>query len=154
MKFRESQQLESAIDSVFEDANAAVLSAATIARLAQLVTVWASGYLEATCREVIIDYTRGRADPTIVNYVSRTLQRFHNPNWENLYGLMRNLDEIAAEKLMRFADGQIKASVNSIVTNRHRIAHGRSTQMSMAQVKGYFGDARQLAQKMRQLFLS
>ena len=152
MSFRDSARLESAIASVLEDSSELDLSAATLARLAQLVTVWASGYLEATCREVVLDYTKKRADDSVVNYVSRTLDRFHNPRFEKILDLLRGLDEDSADLIMRFADGQIKVSVNSIVANRHRIAHGKSTQISMAQVLGYYGDAQRLARRMKEVF--
>ena len=121
--------------------------------LAQIVTVWVSGYLESACREVMLDYTKRRADENIVNYVSHTLSRFSNPRMGRILDLFRGMDHEAADKLKEFADGQIEASVNSIVSNRNRIAHGRSTQITMAQVKAYYEDAQRLANKMRKLFM-
>ena len=152
MNFRETQRLEAAIVSVFEDSTAQELSAATISKLAQLATVLASGYLEATCREVVLEYTRKRANENIVHFVSRSVGRFANPKMDKMLDLLRSLDEGCANELSQFVEGQLSASVNSIVANRHRIAHGRSTQISMAQVKGYFADAQRVARKMSQLF--
>lgn len=67
--------------------------------------------------------------------------------------LLRAMDNEAAEELKEFADGKITASVNSIVSNRNRIAHGRSTQITMSQIKGYYEDAQEFAKKMRKLFV-
>ena len=125
---------------------------ATLSWLAQLTTVWVSGYLESACREAVLAYTSKRANENIVNYVSHTLDRFSNPKMDKILHLFQAVDQDATDKLKGFADGKIKASVNSIVSNRHRIAHGRSTQITIAQVRSYYGDARRLATKMNELF--
>lgn len=145
-------RLESAIKSVFHDCDSQEMDAVTLGRLAQLVAVWASGYLESACREVVLAYASRRADEAVVNYVGRTLDRFSNPRMNRILELLRAFDEDATDELKMFAGGKIEASVNSIVSNRHRIAHGRSSQITMIQVKGYYEDARQLASKMRELF--
>ena len=152
MSFRDRIRLESAINSVFQDCDSREMAAVTLGRLAQLVAVWASGYLEATCREVVLAYVSRRADENVVNYVSRTLDRFSNPKMDKILELLHGVDQDATDELRIFADGRIEASVNSIVSNRHRIAHGRSSQITMVQVKGYYEDARQLAKKMKELF--
>lgn len=125
---------------------------ATLSWLAQLTTVWVSGYLESACREAVLAYTSKRANENVVNYVSHTLDRFSNPKMDKILHLFQAVDQDATDKLKGFADGKIKASVNSIVSNRHRIAHGRSTQITIAQVRSYYGDARRLATKMNELF--
>ena len=42
---------------------------ATLSWLAQLTTVWVSGYLESACREAVLAYTSKRANENVVNYV-------------------------------------------------------------------------------------
>ena len=123
-----------------------------LSRLAQLITVWASGYLESACREVVLAYTTKRADESVVNYVSHTLDRFANPSMDKIVRLLGAVDQDATDELKDFADGSVEASVDSIVSNRHRIAHGRSTQITMVQIRMYYSDARGLARKMRELF--
>lgn len=153
MSYRDRRRLESHIDSVFRDCDSYKFPMETLGYLAQIITVWVSGYLESACREVVLDYTKRRADDSIVNYVSHTLNRFSNPRMDRIMELLRAVDDDAADKLKEFADGKIAASVNSIVSNRNRIAHGRSTQITMIQVKGYYEDTQQLAKKMRNLFV-
>ena len=100
----------------------------------------------------MLAYTSKRANENVVNYVSHTLDRFSNPKMDKILHLFQAVDQDATDKLKGFADGKIKASVNRIVSNRHRIAHGRSTQITIAQVRSYYGDARRLATKMNELF--
>lgn len=152
MSFRDRMRLESAINSVFQDCDSREMGAVTLGRLAQLVTVWASGYLESACREIVLGYAGRRADENVVNYISRTLDKFSNPKMHKILELLHAVDHDATDELRLFADGRIEASVNSIVSNRHRIAHGRSSQITMVQVKGYYEDARRLTKKMKELF--
>lgn len=151
MSIRDSQRLEHAIQTVRGQAQSAELTDETVARLAQLVTVWASGYLEAMCRETVLAYTSRRAQPTIVNFVAQNLKRFQNPKLGKILSLIEGLDGEAARKLEDYAEGRIKASVNSIVGRRNEIAHGRSSQISMGQIGSYFDDARKFARKMRRV---
>ena len=151
MSFRDSKRLETAIDSARDEAASPQLSEENRARLAQLMTVWASGYLEAVCRDAVLAYTKNRAHPNVVNFVSRSLNRFQNPRMENILTLVRGIDSNIADDLGNYADGSIEESVNSIVGIRHRIAHGRSANISVGRVTQYFEDAKKLARKMEDL---
>ena len=148
--FGDSHRLEAAIDSARADAHE--LSNENQSRLAQLMTIWASGYLEATCREVLRAYARHRSDPSVLRFVSRNLERFRSPTMDNVLNLIRSFDEDRARQLEDFASGSIKESVNGMVAQRHRIAHGRSTDTTIARVSQQFEDARKMANKLKALF--
>lgn len=151
MSFQDSRRLETAIDSVRNDAASSQLSEATKAWLAQLMTIWASGYLEAMCRGAVLEYTRKRANPKVVNFVSRSLDRLPNPRMDNILKLVRRLDSDVADDLRDFVDESITTSVNSIVGVRNRIAHGRSANISVGRITEYFDNARKFARKMEEL---
>lgn len=151
MSFKETKQLENAIDAARSEANLRQLSDENKARLAQLMTVWASGYLEATCREVLLAYTKKRAQPNIVNFVSQKLSRTPSPKMENILQLIQEFDLSAANELKSFTDDSIKDSVNSIVGLRNRIVHGQSQDVSVGRITQYFDNAKKLARKMEEL---
>lgn len=151
MSFQDSRRLETAIDSARNDAASSQLSDATRAWLAQLMTIWASGYLEAMCRGAVLEYTRKRADPKVVNFVRWSLDRLPNPRMDNILSLVQRLDRDVADALRDFVDESINESVNSIVGLRNRIAHGRSANISVEQITEYFDNARKFARKMEEL---
>lgn len=151
MSFQDSRRLETAIDSARNDAASSQLSDATRAWLAQLMTIWASGYLEAMCRGAVLEYTRKRADPKVVNFVRWGLDRLPNPRMDNILSLVQRLDRDVADALRDFVDESINESVNSIVGLRNRIAHGRSANISVEQITEYFDNARKFARKMEEL---
>ena len=148
--FGDSNRLEAAINSARADAHK--LSSENQSRLAQLMTIWASGYLEATCREVLRAYARQRSDPRVLRFVSRNLDRFRTPNMDNILNLVRSFDEDRARQLEDFASGSIKESVNGMVAQRHRIAHGRSTDTTIVRVSHQFEDAKKITNKLKALF--
>lgn len=147
----DSTRLEVAFESMLEEANAA--SDKNQSYLAQLMTIWASGYLEARCREVIGTYTTRRAQPNIAKYVRHDLDRFSNPKMGKIIELVRRFDKNVSDELESFAEGQIREGIDSIVSNRHKIAHGRPSQISIAAITRYFHDAREFARKMEALLL-
>lgn len=147
MSFRDSQRLENAIDSARNEAPR--LSDENQARLAQLMTVLASGYLEATCREVLKAYAAQRADPSVVRYVSANLERFNSPKIDNILTLVGSFDPGRERDLKQFVEGpshgdenSVKESINSIVGLRNQIAHGRPIDVSIGRVARYFEDAK------------
>ena len=150
MSFRESRYLENTISSARDEARN--LSEGGRSWLAQLMTVWASGYLEATCRDVLRTYAEQRAEPSVARFVSRNLDRFSSPKMENILTLVRSFDKNRADDLEEFADGSVKESVNSIVGLRNQIAHGRPTNVSVGRISQYFEDAKKFARKLETLF--
>ena len=150
MSFRDSRYLENAISSAHDEARN--LSEEGQSWLAQLMTVWASGYLEATCRDVLRTYAEQRAEPSVVRFVSRSLSRSRSPNMENILTLVRSFDKSRADELEEFVDGSVKESVNSIVGLRNQIAHGRPTSISVGRIWQYFEDAKKFDRKLVTLF--
>ena len=148
MTVRDSQTLK--IASAHEEANS--LSDENQARLAQLMTVWISGYLEVICRDILLTYVEETSDKGVARFVGSRLKRIRSPEAKNILDLVRSFDEERAEKLKKFLEGEIKESVDSVVNLRHQIAHGRSTNTTIKTTKKQFDDSQKLEEKLRELF--
>lgn len=114
------------------------------ARLAQPMTIWASGYLEASCRQIVVRYAERRSAPGVVRLVNRQMQRFTNPKMDRILGLVRSFEREKADALEAFAGGEITESVNSIVGIRNDLAHGRRASVSVSQIVRHFERARRM----------
>lgn len=154
MSFKDSRRLETTIVSIREEARE--LSIATQSKLAQLMTILASGYLEAMCRELLLDYVKQHADEKVYRFADRSLKRFTNPNMERIIRLVESFDKDSARELTEFTregDGvRIRESVNGIVAQRNIIAHGRLSNTTIANIDQQFQDAKRLTDKLRRLF--
>lgn len=154
MRTHDSQRLEQAIASAARFASENQASIERLSWIAQIMTVWASGYLEASCRETVLRYARASSSPGVFNYVGHQLKYFRSPKTNEMLDLIALFDRTVADKLREFAQGQISASIDSIVTHRHALAHGRNAQVTVARINAYFADAQRFARKMRTLLLT
>jgi len=116
------------------------------------MTIWVSGYLEVTCRDVLLTYTERKSDEAVTRFVNQNLQRMRNPNTEQILSLVRSFDKDRANELKEFFQGRIKESVDGVVALRNQIAHGGFAYTTIAKVKAQFDDSRELAGKLRELF--
>jgi len=131
------------IDNLFKKA-ASIADRAEQAEWAKYLCVLVSGYIEESLRVLLDQYIRRRAAPVIQNFVwgeikditncktskiASVLQRF-NPTWENDF-----LNDIQAKS--RIVD-EIKNSVDSVIANRHLIAHGKNTGLGYAAISTYY----------------
>ena len=151
MRFGDSHRLEEAIGAARVEAGE--LSIENQSRLAQLMTIWGSGYLEAKCREILRRYVERHANPTVRRFVSQNLERFNNPKADKIFDLVRSFDKNKANQLEDFARGSISESVNGMIAQRHRIAHGRSTDTTVMRICQQFDDVKKFANKLENLFL-
>ena len=154
MRADDSKRLERAIRRALASARGRRFSTEQLSWLAQLMTVWASGYLEASCRETVLEYAEARSAPGVLNYVDHQMRFFRSPRTNQMIELVGLFDAGVASELREFADGRIGASIDSIVTTRHALAHGRDAQVTVAGVRRYFEDATKFIRKMQVLMAS
>ena len=150
MSVRDARILETSIDSTYQEA--LELADENQFRLAQLMTIWVSGYLEITCRDVLLTYTERKSDEAVARFVGQNLQRMRGPNTEEIFKLVRSFDKDRANELKEFFQGRIKESVDGVVALRNQIAHGGPANTTIANVKTQFEDSKRLAGKLKELF--
>jgi hypothetical protein len=108
---------------------------------ARYLCILVSGYLETSVRAIYGEYTSKRADENVANYVSSRLGSFQSPKMGNILELTRAFSRQWAEELENATEGELKESVDSIVANRHNIAHGRDVGISYVTIREYYQNA-------------
>ena len=151
MSSRDARILEISIDSACQEAGE--LSYENQSRLAQLIVIWISGYLEVICRDVLLTYTEKNSDEAVTKFVDKNLRKMPSPKTDEILKLIRSFDENRANELKEFYQGRIKASIDGLITLRNEIAHGKpSPSATIVSVKKQFDDSRKLATKLKELF--
>ena len=140
-------RLEAGIDAIRREVDSQDMSDDSKSRLAQLV-------LEATCRELLLEYARRRAHADVVGYVSWQLERFRSPNIGRMTDEVGKFDSRIAKELRQFSQGRMGESINIIVSMRHTVAHGRRPDMSLDRLLKHFDQAQKFAAKMEELLTS
>lgn len=108
---------------------------------ARYLCVLVSGFIEAAVRSIYGQYAKDKAAPYVANYVERELEYFQNPSMGKILEIARAFSPAWETELRAASEGAPRDAVDSIVANRHNIAHGRVTGISYVQVREYYGRA-------------
>jgi hypothetical protein len=107
------------------------------AELTKHLCVLTAGFLEVTCRDILSKYASKRCSSEISRFVGSVLSGFRNPKVGKIQELLSEFDATKAERWMRSLSDEEADAVDSIVNNRHQIAHGRSIGLSFSVFERY-----------------
>jgi hypothetical protein len=109
------------------------------AHWARYLCILVAGFLEVSLRLLFSAYARHSASPRVHRYVESRLKSLQNPKAETVEQLAGQFDPgwQTAIKLFLEAKGR-KDAIDSIMANRHLIAHGRDSGITTANVNRYF----------------
>jgi hypothetical protein len=105
---------------------------------AKYLCVLVSGFFENAVVALVLHYAEQRSAPEIASFVERQLDRWTNPNTEKVLALFGSFSSDWRTELEGFLVDERKDSVNSLVSLRHKIAHGESVGTSLSQVRAHF----------------
>jgi hypothetical protein len=83
-------------------------------------------------------YISERCPPDIANYASSQLNYFQTANAENITKLLASFNKNWEAGLTAFLTDERRAAVNSVVGNRHRIAHGLDVSVTIHQLSQWY----------------
>lgn len=109
------------------------------AHWARYLCVLAAGFLENALSDVYSRYAKASANAQVSNYVEAMLVKIQNPKSSKFLDTARAFDRSWEESLATFIEvGGRKDAIDAIMANRHLIAHGKDSVISLARVKEYF----------------
>ena len=111
--------------------------------------VLVSGFLENSVRITYTEYARNRSDLSVANFVESRLRQFQNPKMGAILDLAAGFNQDWKQRLENDTKGQLSESVNSIVGNRHKIAHGESVGLTLQTLNQYYADALRVVDLLR-----
>ncbi len=139
------------IDALFAKADGLSNDAELLAHWAKYLCVLVCGFLENSVELCLATYSKKRGDENINNFVSSQLRSFQNPKMGKIVELFGTFSKAWEAELKGETDGRILDAVNSIVANRHMIAHGGASQLSMLSLKAYYADVVRLVEIMQRI---
>lgn len=101
--------------------------------------VLAAGFLENAISAIYIELASRSSSPHVASYAGRMLEKIKNPKSKMFIETAGAFNKSWGEELRDFFNEkpEIKEAIDSIMTNRHLIAHGKNTSVSLARVKEY-----------------
>jgi len=117
--------------------------------LARYLCVLTSGYLEEAIKILIQDYVTTQASPTVANHINSTTGNLTNLNSEKIGQLLSSFSSKWKDEFDSCLSEEEKDAINSVVANRHLIAHGRNVGVSYARIKDWHKDTKRVIDKIR-----
>jgi len=108
------------------------------AHLARHLCVLSAGFIEESLRIILTTYVKDRCDARCRAFVEKHLDRAPNPRPGNIAELLGSFDPLWQKSVETFfltADGD--GAIGSLIANRHLIAHGRDSQVTLRRVKDW-----------------
>lgn len=129
---------QQAIDSLLAAASELPPGDPAQAYITQFACVRISGFIERAVVEIYYNYANAR-QPVFGRFASRRLDRQSNPNAENLCQLAGDFVSEWEAGLREFLEiNGRRDAINSVVTNRHRIAHGETANFGLSQLREWY----------------
>lgn len=108
------------------------------AHWSRYVCVLVAGFLENAHLELFGRYARSCSSPDVGRYVEATLKRIRNPKAGRFLETARAFNPAWEPPLKEFLeDNGRKDAIDSVMANRHLIAHGKDCDISLVRVTDY-----------------
>jgi hypothetical protein len=120
--------------------------------MTKYLCVLSSGLLEVTIREILTQFANRRSAPPVQRFVASRLADFQSAKLGSIMELLQAFDPSNAGRWRTGLSDEQADSIDSIVNNRHQIAHGRSIGLSFDVFQRYHGHAVQALQTMETYF--
>lgn len=105
---------------------------------AKYTCVVMSGYIENSIQEILRSFTEERCPSQVLNYTSSQLRFFQSGTVENILKVVGSFDRTWELDLTAFITEERRAAINSIIGNRHRIAHGLDVSVTVHQLSEWY----------------
>ncbi len=139
MKSQELKIQLQRINSIFtRSAEASSGNVELLAHWARYICVLSAGFLENSLQEIYSEFVQSAASEPVRNYAISSLSKIHNPKTNRFIEVAHSFKKSWGEDLTAFVDeGGRREAIDSIMHNRHQIAHGKTSGVTVARVREY-----------------
>ncbi len=110
------------------------------AHWAKYLCIRAAGLLENALPEIYKSFVSSAAPAPIANFVGTQLDKLQNPKTSRFIEVARSFKPVWGDELEKFVnDGGRREAIDSIMSNRHLIAHGGDTGITLIRVTTPYG---------------
>lgn len=145
-----NSRLQFVDETLKEAANVSSANPQLAAALSSFGVVIASGVYEDCVEHMFGVRAAMSADAKLQAYVKSSLdQLFRNPSFDDVANVLKRFDEDDFKSFRAGVTLAAKESLNSIVTNRHQVAHkGQYANATLGDATKYLGEAREVLEKL------
>lgn len=138
MRTKNYLQRKKAIDELFLKVSEIKEDQELVSILSKHLCIVVSGWLETSVKEILYNYVQNKSHKHVANFVSKKLKHFSSPNMDNILAVTGSFSLQWKENIETAVEGEIKDAVNSVVANRHNIAHGVDVNVTFSRISAYY----------------
>ncbi|MEN6307357.1 MAG: HEPN domain-containing protein [Anaerohalosphaeraceae bacterium] len=106
---------------------------------AKYLCVLISGFIEESVHVLILKYVKRKASPDVQHFIGCKMKDFQNAKMGKILELLGEFSVELKMGIETATEGELKDAIDSVVQNRHLIAHGRTIGISFVTIKDYYG---------------
>ena len=146
MRNRELNKQRDVLESLFRRTSEASKGDIEIqSHWAKYLCVLIAGFLENALSQLYSEFCHNAASEPVARFAEKVLNRIQNPKITRFVETASSFKKSWGEDLETFAEDRgRKEAINSNMTQRHRIAHGKSSDITIARVREYYERALEL----------
>jgi hypothetical protein len=115
------------------------------AHWARYACVLAAGFLENAVVDLYSDFVCRNAQKPVADYAEVQIAKIQNPKTARFIDVARSFKSSWADDLEKHVEQNgRKEAIDAIMTNRHQIAHGKDSNITIARVSGYLDKAEEV----------
>jgi hypothetical protein len=114
---------------------------------AKYLCVLTSGYIEESIRIIIKNYVHNNASTNVRNHFNSLTDNLTNLKIEKIDNYLSSFNPLWKNQFDDLLTDEEKDAINSIIANRHLIAHGRNVGISYVNVKNWFTCSKRVIEK-------
>jgi len=139
MKNQELSRRYHVIDDLFKKTKVAVGDNIEMqSHWAKYLCILSAGFLETALSEIYIEFSKTAASEPVANYTLTSLSKIQNPNMSKFIEVAASFKKKWGSDLELFvSDEGRKEAIDSIMANRHKIAHGKDSRITVAGLRRY-----------------
>jgi hypothetical protein len=126
------------IDHIFKLAGQLEPDEELLAHWAKYLCVLTSGFIENSLRIILTQFAKNKANQQVANFVESRIRMITNLNEERIGQLLGAFSSEWRDKFTGKRTDAQKAAIDSVIANRHLIAHGQSVSLTLARMKEYY----------------
>lgn len=108
--------------------------------LACLACILTSALIEVACRQYVARFVEKRASRHVQRYVARKLYQFQNAKTEYVEELLGSFEPELAQRFLTRIGERGKDALDSIVSNKNNLVHGKGVGLGLDTMKRYHKD--------------
>lgn len=100
-----------------------------------------SGFIEHSMRQLMSQYIEKTSNKKTSSYALNNIRHFQNAKMNKIYELIKLFCNEWEIEIRENTEGELQEHIDSIVTNRHNIAHGKDVGISFTVINNYYKSA-------------